>query len=136
VFLFDTHVWVWTVEGDSRRIPGGTRRVLARAEAGDQLRVSPASLFEVATLHTLERLRFSRTLDQWIRDGLTHVRIAELTPAIALDAGQIPRAALPDPMDRLLVATARQLNATFVTADRAILAYARHGHVRVHDASR
>ena len=43
---------------------------------------------------------------------------------------------LGDPMDRLLVATARQLNATFVTADRAILAYARGGHVRVHDASR
>jgi PIN domain nuclease of toxin-antitoxin system len=53
-----------------------------------------------------------------------------------VDAGYIPRTALADPMDRLLVATARQLDATFVTADRAILTYARGGHVRVHDASR
>jgi PIN domain nuclease of toxin-antitoxin system len=43
---------------------------------------------------------------------------------------------LPDPVDRLLVATARHLDATFITADRAILAYALDGHVRVHDASR
>jgi hypothetical protein len=39
-------------------------------------------------------------------------------------------------MDRLLVATARHLDTTFVTADRAILACARGWHVRVHDASR
>jgi PIN domain nuclease of toxin-antitoxin system len=54
----------------------------------------------------------------------------------AVDAGFIPRAALSDPLDRLLVATARQLDATLVTGDSAILAYARTGSVRAHDVAR
>jgi PIN domain nuclease of toxin-antitoxin system len=136
LFLFDTHVWIWTVEGDERRIGAGTRRLLARAEADDRLRVCPVNFFEVTTLYVGGRIHFSRTLDQWMRDGVEHVRVAELSTDIAVEAGYIPRDALSDPMDRLLVATARKLDATFVTADRAILTYARGGHVRVHDASR
>ena len=136
MFLLDTHVWIWTVEGDERRIGANTRRVLARAEAADLLRVSPVSFFEVTTLHVSGRVHFNRSLDQWMRDGVAHVRVAELSTDIAVDAGHIPRSALGDPMDRLLVASARQLDATLLTADRAILAYARGGHVRVHDASR
>jgi PIN domain nuclease of toxin-antitoxin system len=36
-----------------------------------------------------------------------------------------------DPMDRMLIATARELAATLVTRDRAIIAYGEQGHVRV-----
>jgi PIN domain nuclease of toxin-antitoxin system len=47
----------------------------------------------------------------------------------------VPRTALADPLDRLLVSTARHLDAVFVTADRQILEYASEtGNVRVHDA--
>jgi PIN domain nuclease of toxin-antitoxin system len=56
-------------------------------------------------------------------------------PTIAMDAGRVHRASLSDPLDRILVATARQLEATFLTADTAILAYAESaGDLRVHDA--
>jgi PIN domain nuclease of toxin-antitoxin system len=136
VLLLDTHVWIWTVEADERRVGHATRRQFVRAASGDGLRISPVSLFEVTALHANERLQLSRPLGRWLHDGLEHVRIAEVTAEIAIDAGQLPRTALSDPMDRLLVATARQLECTLVTADRAILAYARGGHVRIHDASR
>jgi len=136
VLLFDTHVWLWSVEDDGRRLGRSSRRLIARAGAQGALRVSPVSLFEVTTLHINGRVHFNRSLEQWIRDGLQHVRVAELTPDTAIDAGHIPRTALPDPMDRLIVATARHMDATLLTADRAILTYARAGHVRVHDASR
>jgi PIN domain nuclease of toxin-antitoxin system len=137
VLLLDTHVWVWSMAGDSRRIGRGTRQLLIRAQARDAIRVSPVTLFEVAALHTLGRIRFSLTVDHWIHRSLDApgVRTAEMTPSVALDAGLIPRAALPDPLDRLLVATARQLAATFVTADEAVLEYAETtGQVRVRDA--
>jgi len=65
------------------------------------------------------------------------VGVVELTPSVAVDAGSIPRPALADPLDRLLVSTARHLDAVFVTADRQILEYAlASGNVRGHDASR
>jgi PIN domain nuclease of toxin-antitoxin system len=90
-------------------------------------------------LHTAGRLHLSRSPEHWIRDSLDvpGVRIAELSPAIAIDAGYIPHEAVPDPLDRLLVATARQLDATFMTSDTRILDYAaKTGNVRVHNGSR
>ena len=40
-----------------------------------------------------------------------------------IEAGRLPRDVLADPMDRLLVATARETEATFLTADARILRY-------------
>lgn len=136
MLLLDTHTWIWAVEGDARRIGRGARQLLARAHEDGSLRVSPASLFEIAALCTQGRLRLSQPPDQWIRQSLdvSGVRLAELSAAVAVDAGYIPRAALADPLDRLLVATARQLDATLLTGDAAILAYAvQTRNVRVRD---
>jgi PIN domain nuclease of toxin-antitoxin system len=139
VLLLDTHVWVWSVEGDERRIGRRARRLLARAESQDAIRVSPATIFEVAALHCAGRLRLSRPIEHWIHDalGVAGVRLAPLSTESAIDAGSVPRTALADPLDRLLVATARQLDATLVTSDRRILDYASETrNVRVHDAGR
>ena len=135
--LLDTHVWVWSVEGDMRRVGRRTRRLLSVAESHDAIRVSPATLFEVAALCTAGRLGLLRPIEQWISQALEApgVRVAELSPAVAVDAGHIPRTALADPLDRLLVATARQLDATFLTGDERILVYAADSAgVRVQDA--
>jgi PIN domain nuclease of toxin-antitoxin system len=138
MLLLDTHTWVWSVEGDVKRIGRRARRRLEEAAARNQIRVSPASIFEVAALCLAGRLRVAQSAEQWINDAMTApgLRVAELTVATAIDAGQIPRTALADPLDRLLVATARRLDATFLTADGQILAYAAEtGSVRVADAS-
>lgn len=136
--LLDTHVWLWSAHGDARRVGRRTRRLISRAESQDVIRVSPASLFELTALHTLGRVRLTRRPEEWIRDSLDvgGIRIAELSPAIAIDAGHILPTALADPLDRILVATARRLEATFLTSDRRILDYAsKSGDVRVHNAS-
>ena len=138
LLLLDTHVWVWTVEGEQRRVGRRTRRLIALAESREALRVSPASVFEIAALHTKGRLRLARPPEQWVHNALevSRVRLVELSVAIAIDAGCIPHTAVADPMDRLLVATARQLDATFLTRDAAILRYAsKTGNVLVHDAA-
>jgi PIN domain nuclease of toxin-antitoxin system len=138
LILLDTHVWVWAVEGDARRIGRRTRRLLSQREAADAVRVSPATVFEVAALCTSGRVRLARPVDQWVREALdgAGVRVAPLSPAIAVDAGQIAREILADPLDRLLVATARQIDATLVTCDGRVLDYAaRTRLLRAHDAS-
>ena len=139
MLLLDTHVLIWMLDGDSRRVGRRTRTLLARAEARDGIRVSPVTLFELMALHTLGRIRFTRAPAEWIDEALAGggVRLAELTRAAAIDAGAIPRTALADPLDRLLVATARGLDATFVTGDHRILDYAPSAPpLRGHDASR
>ncbi len=138
MLLLDTHVWIWSANGDTSRVGPRSRSLLLKAETREAIRVSPVTMFELSALHTSGRLRLARPLEQWVRDSLAAagVRVAELTSSVAMDAGSIPRTALADPLDRLLVSTARHLDATLVTADRQILAYASEtGNVRVHNAS-
>ena len=139
LLLLDTHVLIWTLEGDTRRVGRRTRALLARAEARDAIRVSPVSLFEVTALHTLGRIRLTRPPDEWLEEALadSRVRIAELTRGMAIEAGAIPREALADPLDRLLVSATRGLDATFLTGDGRILKYASTvSTLHVHDARR
>jgi PIN domain nuclease of toxin-antitoxin system len=139
VLLLDTHAWIWTVEGDVRRVGVQSRRLIAQAAAKQAVRISPATLFEIVALYTAGRLRLALPAGHWVDSSLerTGVRMTEMTREIAVDAGFIPRTALPDPLDRLLVATARQLDATFLTSGSDILRYAARTHnVRVHDLAR
>ena len=137
--LLDTHAWIWTVEGDTRRIGRRSRQLIAGAEAREAVRISVATVFEIVALHAAGRLRLAKPPEQWIDTSLdlSGVRLAELTRTVAMDAGFIPRTALADPLDRLIVATARQLGATLLSADAAILGYAAQSrNVRVQELAR
>ena len=137
MILLDTHVWLWTAEGETRRIGRRTRQLISREQRQGAIRISPASVFEVTALHTLGRLRLAVPVESWIREALDQagLRLAPLSVDVAIDAGLVSREALADPFDRLLVAAARQGKATMVTADERILDYAaRTASVRVHDA--
>lgn len=137
MILLDTHVWLWTAEGDAKRVGRRTRGLITREERQGTVRISPISIFELTALDTMGRLRLASPAASWIRDVLevSGLRIVPLSPEVAVDAGAIPRDALADPIDRLLVASARQAQATLITADERILEYATDtSSVRVHDA--
>jgi PIN domain nuclease of toxin-antitoxin system len=138
-YLLDTHVWIWTLERESGLVGPRTRRLIDRAGDEDALRVSPLSAFEIAWLSMAGRLRLSRSTEQWVESALEPVgiRLAPLTVDAALDGGGMGREGVTDPIDRLLIATARHLDGILVTRDRRILAYAAESSaVRVHDAAR
>jgi PIN domain nuclease of toxin-antitoxin system len=62
------------------------------------------------------------------------MRLAQLEPEIAVESTQLPWEMRADPADRILVATARHLCATLVTADQALLEFPRKGHFKALDA--
>jgi PIN domain nuclease of toxin-antitoxin system len=136
--LLDTHVWIWAVDGGARLGPRIRRQLdrLSRSTPGS-LCVSAASAFEVAALHTAGRLQLTQPVERWIREALhrANLRTIAIDRDISIDAGLIPAPSLPDPVDRWLVATAREYEIPLVTADRRILDYAAStGLVRVVDA--
>ena len=57
------------------------------------------------------------------------MRLAELSPEILIASSFLPGTPPKDPADRILLATARDLGATLVTRDRAILAYGESGQI-------
>jgi len=72
-----------------------------------------------------QRLQLSTTPDIWMERALkdTGFTLVQLSPSIALGAYQLPGEFHSDPADRLIVATARYLNATLLTKDQKILEY-------------
>lgn len=124
--LFDTHVWLWVVEGERRRLGRRTQRLIERADAARQLHVSTASIFEVGALHTAGKIHLSMPIELWIDSSIERggLRLTAVTRPIAVDGGLIPVTALRDPIDRMLVATARHLDVPLVTRDGPILDYA------------
>lgn len=109
------------------------RRVIAAAAAGGDLVASAVSGWEVGLIATTTgrtgpRIGNARQfIDTIVRQ--TGLQILPLDMASAVAAAYLPEPFHRDPADRLLVATARTHDATFVTSDRRILAYADAGHV-------
>ncbi len=130
--LLDTHIWLWLAAGD-RRLSRRHSNGITRAAADGTLFVSPISAWEVALLEARGRIRLSRALESWLEEALAApgLNVAALTPQVAAASCRLPEPFHADPADRMIVATARDLGATIVTADARIVAYARAGHVRV-----
>jgi PIN domain nuclease of toxin-antitoxin system len=137
VILLDTHVLIWAVEQDPRLGQQATLEINAAAQDGG-LRVSAITPWEIAMLVTKDRLALSRETSSWFRTVLSQPGLAlvPIEPEIAIHAGQLPRFIHGDPADRLIIATAAILGCPLMTVDRAILAYAKAGHLQAIDARR
>ena len=120
--LLDTHVLLWWLQGDGPLSPG-QRRTLDAADGDSPLRVSDISLWEVAMLQSLGRIRLKLPLRDWLEKAVAPplVRRHGISPAIAAELAALPDWFHRDPADRVLVATARVLGATLLTQDRRIL---------------
>lgn len=120
--LLDTHVLIWWLQGDGP-LSSAQQRVLDAADRDSPLRVSDISLWEIATLHSLNRIRLTLPLRDWLEKATAPplVRRHGISPAIAAEADALPDSFHRDPADRILVATARILGATLLTQDRHIV---------------
>ncbi len=63
--LLDTHILIWWLNDASRFSPE-QREVVDSASAGSPLLVSDISLWEVATLYDLGRIRLAVPLREWL----------------------------------------------------------------------
>jgi PIN domain nuclease of toxin-antitoxin system len=129
--LLDTHVLVWLLE-DSGRIAESVHEQLQLAADEDCLFVSAITPWEIAMLVAKGRLRLGQDVADWLSAalGLPGIHLEPLSPAVAVASTRLPWGAHPDPADRILLATARHLDAVLVTADGRILEYGTQGFVK------
>ena len=130
--VLDTHIWVWLLEGATSLTPNVQRRIEASAR-DDDLLVSAISVREVAMLEAKGRLTFDQDCNAWVKDALSApgISLVPLAPEIAVASTRLPADFHGDPADRIIVATARAEGHTLVTADGAILSYAKSGNLSV-----
>lgn len=130
--VLDTHVWVWLSFGD-KALGDDARRLISHVSRDGDLLVAAISVWEVAMLESKGRLELFMPPLQWAAAALAGpgISLAPLTPEIAVEACHLPGEFHKDPVDRMIVATARVRGARLVTRDQRILAYGRTGNVNV-----
>lgn len=120
--LLDTHVLVWTESLDERLGPEARELLL---DPANDLLVSPVSSLELARQIALNRLSLRKPLGEWMATARRNLGFedAPFTHPVAIGSYELPGSFHKDPADRMLVATARHLSATLLTADERILQY-------------
>jgi PIN domain nuclease of toxin-antitoxin system len=126
VILLDTHALVWWIS-DPKRLPPPATRVIEKALRNEEvLGASSFSIWEITLLTVRGRLRLRTDFDLWIEkvEAIPLLafypvdnRIARRSATLALET--------PDPADRIIVATAIEHDATLVTGDDRIRAFAK-----------
>ena len=123
MIVLDTHIWVWWVHGDARLSP--SHRHLLEERESNGLGICAISIWEVARLVQCGRLVLPVRLDEWFQDALAYpgVTVLDLTPRIALESTRLPGQFPADPVDQIIVATARVMRCPLVTADTTLREY-------------
>lgn len=120
--LLDTHVLLFWLSGDKRLTPA-QGKAIAAASGEAPLLVSDISLWEIATLASLGRIRLRRPLRDWLEAAVSPplVRRVSISPAVAAEVTSLPSTFHRDPADRIIVATARTAGAAVATTDSRII---------------
>jgi len=124
VIVLDTHVLVWWVSGESKKLTRKAAQALQQHGRRNELLVSSISFFEIVTLERRGRLRLNMPVTAWLANvrKLPEYRMEPLTDDIAERAGQLGDAFPGDPADRMIAATALVRNAALVTHDERLRA--------------
>jgi len=127
-YLLDTHTWIWChlhPERLSRRV----KRLVENPERYEEMLLSAISVWELCKLLQKGRVILSSEPEEWLASAfvMPKFRLVPLSPQIAYHSTVLPGSFSSDPSDEIIVATAREEDATILTKDAVIREYT---HVR------
>ena len=123
-YLLDTHTWIWW-HMNPGRLSTTVLDIIAADVRYDELLLSAISPWEFCKLLEKKRLGISVNPTQWLKAAFNMVklRLVPLSPLIAYQSTVLPQPFHDDPADQIIVASAREENATILTVDERIRAY-------------
>jgi PIN domain nuclease of toxin-antitoxin system len=129
--LLDTCTLIFLSQKASMR--SAAIEAMRTASDGGLTFISPISAWEVGMLTSGGRLQLLLRPEKWFANlfEAPGVRLADMSPDVLIASSYLPGAPPRDPFDRIIIATARDLGATLITRDRALLDYGAQGHVSV-----
>lgn len=130
--LWDTCAAIWIYE-KARLSQAAIETMAAAHRQGVPSYVSPITAWEIGMLTSHGRLQLLIRPERWFANlfEVPGVRLADMSPDLLIASSYLPGKPPRDPNDRIIAATARDLGATLITRDRALLDYGAQGHVRV-----
>jgi PIN domain nuclease of toxin-antitoxin system len=123
-YLLDTHTWVWW-HMNPRKLSQKVKRLVGDVNGYEEILLSAISPWEFSKLLEKKRIGISCDPEDWIHSALEmpKFRLVPLSPVLAYRSTVLPQPFHSDPADQIIVATAREENATILTKDERILAY-------------
>jgi PIN domain nuclease of toxin-antitoxin system len=117
--LLDTHIWLWS-SLEPHRI---SRRVAKELlDQGNELWLSPISVWELTFLHRKGRANTPQDIPAWVAASMQDLRLTEapltIEVALAISALDFPHG---DPADHFIAASAKVFDLTLVTADANLI---------------
>jgi PIN domain nuclease of toxin-antitoxin system len=118
--------------GTGKKLAAIAIEALENALEEERAHISVASAWEIGRSMSLGRITSTLTPMAFYNRFANQegVRECALSAEIVIASSYLPVGAPSDPMDRIMIATARELDLTIVTSDGKILAYAAAGHVK------
>ena len=123
-YLLDTHTWIWWhmhPQNLSRKV----NILIGNTSRYEELLLSAISPWEFSKLLEKGRIGISCDPEGWINAALDlpKLRLVHISPILAYRSTILPQPFHNDPADQIIVATAREENATVLTKDKNILEY-------------
>ena len=123
-YILDTHAWIWW-HMNPQKLSQKVKKIIEDTDSYDEILLSAISPWEFSKLLEKKRLGISCDPEDWIHSALDipKFRMVPLSPVLAYRSTVLPQPFHNDPADRIIVATAREENATILTKDERILTY-------------
>ncbi len=133
MIVLDTHILIWLINGDERIRKSGFLTHINKAIKDSSIVIPAICMWEIAMLASKKRISLSENTLDWIKNvtSAPGVSIHPLSPEIAYESTILPGDFHGDPADRMIIATARILNATLFTFDKYIIKYGENGFVKI-----
>jgi PIN domain nuclease of toxin-antitoxin system len=128
--LLDTCAMIF-IANDTPIDPQASREISEAAYEG-RLYLSPMSAWEIGIGVAKGRLNLPLAPLDFVERFIDRMsaQLSAISPAILIASSNLPGSPHGDPMDRILMASARALDMVLVTRDEPILSYSRDGHLR------
>ncbi len=127
-YVLDTHAWIWWNMSPAK-LSRKARITIGKTDRYSEMLLAAISIWEFCKLLEKGRIGISCDPEEWISVALQmpKLRVVPLTPSVSYRSTTLPQPFHDDPADQLIVATARDENATIITKDQLIQDYP---HVR------
>jgi PIN domain nuclease of toxin-antitoxin system len=117
--LLDTHIWLWN-HLEPWKVASDVNQALA--EPGNELWLSPVSIWELVLLLEKKRIVLEQEMNIWIEKSKRELSLREVPFSWEVAEGlNSTLLGHHDPADRFLVATAKVHDLTLVTADERLM---------------
>ena len=124
IYLLDTHTWIWW-NMNPQKLSQRVKVLIGSAEMYDEILLSAISPWEFSKLLEKKKVGISCDPEDWISTALDmpKLRLVPLSPVLSCRSTVLPQPFHNDPADQIIVATAREENATILTKDEKIRSY-------------